>query len=101
MNDGSPVRTVMIPLIRPTSIPKIRTRASMIHGLIPNRVVPIARIMELAPITEPIERSNSPAIIRTPTASAMIPSSAEVLSQAAVPFSETKSACQAVIAKKM
>ena len=61
----------------------------------------MARMIEVAPITEPIERSNSPAIISMPTASAMIPSSAEVSSQAAVPFTETKFAFQAAAAKKM
>jgi hypothetical protein len=91
----------MIPLMRPTSNPKTSTTANMIQGLIPKRVVPIASMIELAPITEPIDRSNSPAIIRMPTASAMMPSSADVLSHAAVPFSETKSACQAATAKKM
>ena len=50
-------------------------------------------------MVEPMERSNSPAIISNPIASAMIPTSADVSSQAAVPFSETKSAFQAATAK--
>ena len=45
----------------------------------------VATMIEAAPTTEPVERSNSPEIISNPTGSAMIPSSAAVLSQPAVP----------------
>ena len=42
-------------------------------------------IIELAPTTDPTERSNSPAIISIPIGIAMMPSSAAVSSQPATP----------------
>jgi hypothetical protein len=63
-------------------------------------VVPIARKTAEAPTIDPTERSNSPAIIRMPTGIAMMPSSAAVSSQPAVPSIETKPAPCVVIAKK-
>ena len=90
MNDGSPVLTTASPLTRPTSAPA--TSAIAMTGQIGRwkKVVPIATIIDAAPTVEPIDRSNSPAIIRSPTGSATMPSSAERFSQPAVPLIETK-----------
>ncbi len=55
-------------------------------------VVPIARKTAEAPTMDPTERSNSPATMRTPTGIAIMPSSAEVSSQPAVPSIDTKPA---------
>src|ERR1700722_17521835 len=100
MNDGRPVRTVMIPLISPTHAPAKRTMAIISQNGTLNTVVPIARKTAEAPTMDPTERSNSPAIIRTPTGMAMMPSSAAVSSQPAVPSIDTKPAPCVGIAKK-
>ena len=100
MNDGRPVRTVMIPLISPTHAPAKSTMAIISQNGTLKIVVPIARKTAEAPTMDPTERSNSPAIMRTPTGMAMMPSSAAVSSQPAVPSIETKPAPCVVIAKK-
>src|SRR5580704_18219326 len=67
MNDGRPVRTVMIPLINPTHAPARSTIAIISQKGTLKIVVPIARKTAEAPTMDPTERSNSPAIMRTPT----------------------------------
>ncbi|KSV71987.1 hypothetical protein N182_29960 [Sinorhizobium sp. GL2] len=63
--------------------------------------MPSATMIEAAPTTEPVERSNSPAIIRSPIGSAMMPSSAAAFSQPAVPAIEVKPVAPPKMAKKM
>ena len=60
----------------------------------------MATTIEAAPTVEPIDRSNSPAIISMPTGIATMPSSAARLSQPAVPLIETKPAPWVTMAKK-
>jgi hypothetical protein len=60
----------------------------------------MATIIDAAPIVEPIDKSNSPAMSNSATGAAMMPSSAAVSSQLAVPSRETNPAPDAVTIKK-
>jgi hypothetical protein len=76
MNDGSPVRTTMIPLIAPSVV--ARTIPIRIESQIgkPQIVAQMPMTMPAKPTIEPTDRSNSPAIIRSATAVPMIPTCA-------------------------
>ena len=77
MKDGIWALTVTIPWNRPTAMPMriVSTRAGR-----PPTPAPYSRtkVRLQSARTEPTERSNSPAIISTPTARAMMPNSAWV-----------------------
>ena len=90
INDGSLVFTTTRPFAKPIRAPAARARNTI--GQIGKSywLVPRARIIDAAPTVDPIDKSNSPEIIKSPTGIATIPSSAARLSQPAVPFTDTK-----------
>ena len=100
MKEGRSVRTTTSPLISPIRPPAASASATIGQIGRPKYWVPIATIIEAAPTVEPIERSNSPAIIRMPTGMATMPSSAARLSQPSEPLRETKPAPEVTTAKK-
>ena len=73
MNDGSPVRTTSRPFTTPRTV--VRTIAMRIDSQIgrPSSVTPTPMTIPAKPTSEPIDRSNSPAIISRATAVARIP----------------------------
>ena len=101
MNEARPVRTVRSPFTSPTQAPMSSAAAIMSQMFMPNIFDPMATMIDEAPTTAPTERSNSPATMRTPIGIAMMPSSAAVSSQPAVPSIETKPAPRVDMAKKM
>ena len=73
MNDGRPVRTTMIPLRTPSPVvAAIAMRIDSQTGS-PQIVTPMPIRIPAKPTIEPIDRSNSPAIISRATAVATIP----------------------------
>ncbi len=77
MNDGKPVLSTSTPLRKP--IPRLAIAATAIAGQMfqPYSTVSKASTIPDAPMTEPIERSNSPPIINRQIAAARMPSWAE------------------------
>ena len=77
INDGSPLLTTMIPfmypMVRTIIRVKIAANGMAMSASMVNRVTDILE----NPIKEPIERSNSPPIIRSVTPTARIPISEE------------------------
>ena len=73
MNDGKPVRTTMIPLITPRSVERTIARRIASQTGRPQIVTPIPMMIPAKPTTDPIERSNSPAIMSNATEVAMMP----------------------------
>jgi hypothetical protein len=73
MNDGSPVRTTMRPLITPRNV--VAIIAMMIDSQTgrPQMVTPMPMRIPAKPTIEPIDRSNSPAIMSRATAVATMP----------------------------
>ena len=67
MKEGRLVLTTTMPLARPIAAPRRRARAIIGQIGRPKKLVPRATTIEEAPTVEPIDRSNSPAIIRRPT----------------------------------
>src|SRR5439155_5617604 len=73
MNDGSPVLIRIQPLKAPTASAKANVRMIAIVGGTPNWTMSRPRRRPAAPIIEPTERSNSPAIISNETAAPRMP----------------------------
>jgi hypothetical protein len=76
MKEGRPVRSTSRPLIAPTLSANRSDTASAGQMFQLCSETSKATIIPLAPIIEPIERSNSPPIISRQTASERMPSSA-------------------------
>ena len=90
MKDGRPVRTTRSPLTKP--MPRLNRRATPIAGHSGQSACRVRSMMLIpaAPMMDPTDRSNSPAIMSSATATASIPSGAAALSTAAVPSAPRK-----------
>jgi hypothetical protein len=75
MNDGSLVHTTTSPFRNPATSEKAIAIRMAAHRGQPYSTLSRAITMPLAPMIDPIDRSNSPAIISRQTATARMPSS--------------------------
>ena len=81
MNDGIFSRSVISPLIRPIPVPITSPMSAASQVFIPFVASWPTRILLMMKLA-PTERSNSPAIMRTPTPSAGMPTSIGIVSSA-------------------
>ena len=85
--------------MKPMTRANTRARMTPTQKFRPSWVAVSAAMMLLAPMMEPTERSNSPAIMSRATATARMPSWAATSRMVAVPLAETKPRFQARMAK--
>ena len=76
MNDGNPVLITRYPLNNPDATAKTTTASSAAQRFQPYCTARIVINIPLAPMIEPTDRSNSPPIINSATATARMPNSA-------------------------
>ena len=87
---GSPVLTTMYPLKKPIASATTSEMNSATKMFQPRLVTRIAVVRPVVPVTTPADRSNSPPIISSATATAMMPRVAAGSSQFAMPLGERK-----------
>jgi len=90
MKDGKPVLTTTNPLMNPTSAAKAKTMGIATHTFKLYSVVSNPARSPEVPTMTPVERSNSPPIIRRATKTAMIPIGAAMSVHPAVPPTAAK-----------
>ena len=88
MKEGSRVFTTMRPLSQPTRIAVAKAQAMPPHSGRPASRTASPITTPAKPIIEPTDRSNSPAMMSSAAAVAMIPSSAESVRKVIDPCSE-------------
>ena len=98
MKEGSPVRTTAYPFRKPITRQSANVAAMAGHTGQPKWVVKSMIDIPAAPTIDPIERSNSPPIIRSATPTDRIPRGAAAFRYAAVP-SRLRNGAPAVTAK--
>src|SRR5215470_3938184 len=85
MKLGSPVRTTRKPLTAPSAAQSAKVKSAATHSGQPQYSAGIASIMPAKPIIEPMERSNSPPIMRSAAPTAMMPRNAATVAQLTMP----------------
>ena len=99
MNEGRPVRTTTMPLIQPTPAATAKARMMHSHKGQPQITAGMASTTPAAPIIEPTDRSNSPPIISSAAATAMMPSCADTSRKVMMPRAENIPVPRAATAK--
>ena len=101
MKEGSPVLTTMLPLMKPISMAPAKANRILAQTGQLQYIVGMAIITPAKPIIEPIDKSNSPAIISKQAPMAMMPSCAETLAQFRIPSEANIPVSLAVNPKKI